>query len=160
MRNCRVAPGHPELGLYGFRLEMLSTWDSCYIAFDSNEVVACSSDFWGAPGLYAQGGNIRVRFNRFTRISPVAIGNQDSLLVLRDNLIYGNSVGLQSDGDIVTDARWNWWGDSTGPFYPQNPGGMGDMIVGPAFFDPWYTDTSFFPNDIAPARTVSVPEDL
>ncbi len=160
MRNCRVPDGHPELGLYGFRLEMLPNCDSCYIAFDSNEVVDCSSGFWGAPGLYAQGGDIRARFNRFTQISPVAVGNGGSLLVLRDNLIYGNSMGLQSEDSLVTDARLNWWGDSTGPFCPQNPGGMGDLITGNVLFDPWHTDTSFFPNVVSPERQSSVPEEL
>ena len=62
--------------------------------------------------------------------------------MLRENLFYGNHVAV--DGYAETDAIWNWWGDPTGPYCPDNPGGQGDSIIGTVHFAPWYADTSFF----------------
>ena len=50
---------------------------------------------------------------------------------------------LSSEGQAV-DAEFNWWGDSTGPYHAtDNPGGLGDSVVGNVDFTPWYPDTSF-----------------
>lgn len=41
------------------------------------------------------------------------------------------------------DARYNWWGDSTGPFHSTlNPDGEGDRVGDNVLFDPWYIDST------------------
>jgi hypothetical protein len=61
---------------------------------------------------------------------------------LRDNLFLHTGFALQSAASTV-DAEWNYWGDATGPYHAQdNPGGLGDTIVGNVDFTPWYTDSS------------------
>jgi len=52
--------------------------------------------------------------------------------------IYGNSdYGVRNDTDNQVDARYNWWGSSTGPTHPSNPNGTGDRVSDNVFFDPW-----------------------
>src|SRR6185503_9998300 len=41
------------------------------------------------------------------------------------NNIVGNNIGLQYLGVETIDAENNWWGSSTGPTHPSNPGGTG-----------------------------------
>ena len=66
----------------------------------------------------------------------------DSETVLRDNLF--EQTGWAVASDDPSDARWNWWGDSTGPYEPYtNPGGLGDTVHSPVEYDPWYHDTTF-----------------
>jgi hypothetical protein len=157
LRNCWTPLQFPQRSLDGFDLQMQQNCDSCVIVFDSNTVENCTGHH-GAPGMIAYGGYIEARFNRFTRISPAAVWSRDPLFVMRDNLIYENAVGLESDTNLITDARWNWWGDSTGPSCPQNPNGQGDPIEGDILFDPWYADTSFLP-DASSDRSVALPSE-
>jgi hypothetical protein len=42
------------------------------------------------------------------------------------------------DDTVIVDARYNWWGDSTGPYHPDsNPGGLGDSVSDYVNFIPW-----------------------
>jgi hypothetical protein len=42
------------------------------------------------------------------------------------------------------DARWNWWGHTSGPFnLVHNPMGQGARVDDPVLFDPWSPDTNF-----------------
>jgi len=43
------------------------------------------------------------------------------------NWFEGNGTGVNDLGtDGAESASFNWWGDSTGPLHPSNPGGQGD----------------------------------
>ena len=159
MRNCVTPLSYPpEVSLYGFDLTQTVTCDTCLMEFDHNSIESCIG-FHGVPGLVI--GNGYGHHNRFTQISPVAVASQSSQCVLRENLIYGNRVGLKSDSGVATNARWNWWGDSTGPYHSMlNPDGLGDEIQGDVMlFDPWYTDTTFFP-DAVPEQDSPLPRDM
>ncbi len=59
--------------------------------------------------------------------------------------IYGNFPygGYNADSTILVDAEENWWGDSTGPTHPSNPGGQGDAVTYFIDFDPWLTVPAF-----------------
>lgn len=64
-----------------------------------------------------------------------------------DSVIYRRNqfwnTGFAMEADWSADARWNWWGDSTGPYHStSNPEGLGDTIVGAFQFEPWYQDSS------------------
>ena len=159
IRNCAVPAEHPELELTGFKFEHHGICDSCFIAFDSNEVVDCIAN-WGTPGLDVWAGHVMARANRFARIAPTAVNNRDPQLELRDNLFYDNGVALESEDGVVTDARWNWWGDSTGPYHVSiNPNGGGDVVHGNVELIPWYTDTTFFPNAV-PEQGSPLPREI
>jgi hypothetical protein len=48
--------------------------------------------------------------------------------VANQNNIFGNFIGAQYVGSETINAENNWWGSSTGPTHPSNPGGMGDLV--------------------------------
>jgi hypothetical protein len=87
--------------------------------------------------------------NRFFNLEPIStpgvsstfLADEDSV-IYRDNLFW--NTGWAMEGNWNADARWNWWGDSTGPYHASiNPEGHGDEIRGNVNFIPWLTDTLF-----------------
>jgi hypothetical protein len=158
MRDCHVRGDNPQAFLSGYDLWTYMGCDTCAIYFDDNIIENCSS-INGTPGVKVRGWTDYGQRNRFTQITPVAALNMGAQWTLRNNLFYGNDpLALQSQGS--TDALWNWWGDSTGPYHELlNPGGLGDAIEGNVQFDPWYADTAFFHPDATPPGRHSLPED-
>lgn len=49
-----------------------------------------------------------------------------------------NAVDNRSVSAVV-DARYNWWGDETGPTVSTNPSGIGKHIYGAVLYEPWLT---------------------
>ena len=58
---------------------------------------------------------------------------------INSNNIAGNNIGLDwALGPDTVDARFNWWGDPTGPYNPElNPSGLGDSVGAQVSFEPW-----------------------
>ncbi len=104
-----------------------------------------------AKAISAGGSGIQIRRNRVTAMRPdslAAMFCQGDILI-RDNYFADNGLALrtQYDGDFndTVDARFNWWGHSTGPYHPLlNPDGQGDEVGDSIYFEPWHTDTLFF----------------
>jgi len=93
-------------------------------------------------------GKVSVTHNRIYRTGgsdlPTVYAS-DPGPVLRENIIYQNLKGVGTDLGEYLDARFNWWGDASGPYHPTlNPLGQGDEVSDGVDFDPWYTDTLFF----------------
>ena len=58
------------------------------------------------------------------------------------NNIYSNTqygVYRTALGDLtgVLDARYNWWGDASGPYHATNPSGLGNAVSDNVNFSPW-----------------------
>ena len=55
------------------------------------------------------------------------------------NIALNTNFGVQNiDTNVIVDAEYNWWGDSTGPYHPDsNPGGQGDSVSDYVDFIPW-----------------------
>jgi hypothetical protein len=113
----------------------------------SNNVFAACSTTTAAKAIYFQ-GNARLTGNRFFSNRPsqpaVLVGNQADSSEIRGNLFQDNGWG--ADTWIAwtgwLDARWNWWGDSSGPYHPAlNPEGLGDTVGDNVIFIPWLTDS-------------------
>ena len=53
--------------------------------------------------------------------------------------IYDNSkLGVYNiDKSFNIDARWNWWGNNSGPTHSSNPGGSGQEVSDMVNFNPW-----------------------
>ncbi len=50
----------------------------------------------------------------------------------------GNGYGVYNNSSLDIDARYNDWGDPTGPYHPTlNPSGRGDGVSDHVIFDPW-----------------------
>ncbi len=90
-------------------------------------------------------GRADVTGNRFHNMigAPAAVLSLwDSATVIRDNIFIRNEAGVASRE--MCDARFNFWGDNSGPYHPQrNPLGQGDAVGDSVEFDPWYPDSSF-----------------
>jgi parallel beta-helix repeat protein len=56
-----------------------------------------------------------------------------------NDIVDNQGYGVRNtDGTVTVDARYNWWGDSTGPYHPvSNPGGLGDTVSNYVDFDLW-----------------------
>jgi hypothetical protein len=113
----------------------------------SNNVFFACSTTTAAKAVYFE-GNARITGNRFLSNRPsqpaVLVGNQADSSEIRGNLFQDNGWG--ADTWIAwtgwLDARWNWWGDSSGPYHPAlNPEGLGDTVGDNVIFIPWLTDS-------------------
>ncbi|MBK6765270.1 MAG: T9SS type A sorting domain-containing protein [bacterium] len=83
--------------------------------------------------------------NRFNSLSPsdrATVFSTGQQVFARENIFSGNGLAYWSSEP--NDARFNYWGDSTGPYHPVlNPDGLGDSVSDSVNFEPWYPDTSF-----------------
>jgi len=71
------------------------------------------------------------------------VNNSD--VVVSASEISGNGVAVHVQGYARSsvDARWNWWGDASGPYHPTaNPSGSGDEVTGGVHFEPWNATSS------------------
>lgn len=62
--------------------------------------------------------------------------------ILHYNQIYnnGNRGAIRTWGATPVDARYNWWGDPSGPYHATlNPAGLGDAVGDFVLFEPWLT---------------------
>ena len=94
-------------------------------------------------GIYLDGHN-------YAKISECTITNctygiylneyVDYPPIINYNNIYNNTqygVDAHEISALTVDARYNWWGNSTGPTHPYNPLGTGDIITDNVDYEPW-----------------------
>ncbi len=86
----------------------------------------------------------------------VLVQDQAETLYLVNNLIEGNtSFGVRNLNSAVVYARYNWWGDATGPKHLTiNPSGLGDTVSDGVLFSPW-TQTRTVDQEIPPEILVT-----
>ena len=70
-----------------------------------------------------------------------------NLVVNFNNISSSTSYGFNNIGPNVIDARFNWWGDTTGPYHATtNPAGLGNAVSDNVNYSPWRVAS--FPGDI------------
>ena len=122
-------------------------------AITANTSIGSTSS--GAIRLW--GGNINIAINQNVLRDgmrgifvddPFAIGPNRGVTA-HQNCIVGNALaGLEvttDSHDGILNAENNWWGSSTGPTNPNNPGGTGDRVIDPdelVDFTPWLTSST------------------
>jgi hypothetical protein len=77
-------------------------------------------------------------------------------LVIQSSELVSNGVAihLSTGARAPVDARWNWWGDASGPYHPSiNPDGAGDEVTDGVNFTPWNVTAAV--EDDHPAATRS-----
>lgn len=59
--------------------------------------------------------------------------------VVNGNAFENNTnYGIRNTSTQIVNARYNWWGDPSGPFHPAlNPNGLGDRVSDNVTFSPW-----------------------
>jgi hypothetical protein len=85
---------------------------------------------------------------------PVVRSWSEDTVAIHESYFVDNGLAVETQGGLV-DARFNWWGDSSGPYNAAlNPDGQGDAVGDNILFEPWLADTVEF----AASRPLQVPE--
>ncbi len=73
--------------------------------------------------------------------SGVYCTNGSNPIINHNNIEGNSSYGVfNNTSSIVIDARYNWWGDPSGPYHPTtNPTGSGDQVSDYVDFSDWLT---------------------
>jgi hypothetical protein len=86
-----------------------------------------------------------IRNCRIHDSSDTGLNNMEgSIPLIRNNRFEGNPTAAFQDeaAAMNLDARYNWWGDASGPQATSNPGGKGDPVSDRVTFQPWLTSTA------------------
>lgn len=77
---------------------------------------------------------------------------ENSLPWIHYNRFEGNDLAIYQnfDSSLELDARYNWWGDPSGPYATTNPGGVGDEVSDKVTFQPWLTS----PDQTSPPKEI------
>jgi len=96
---------------------------------------------WWSCGvlLYLYNNGTVVRYNTVTDNNAGVYVYAGSNIVIQYNNIYSNTeYGVHNEPSALVDARYNWWGDASGPYHPTlNPTGTGDAVSDDVNFDHW-----------------------
>ncbi len=116
------------------------TLNHCEIGYAGGGTVH-SSVFWYRRGSgvvniqnceihHSLGSGVEFRYNNHPLTTPP---------VLRYNRFHDNAQeAVKAIDPPPIDARYNYWGDASGPFHPsQNPSGQGDRVGDNVLFYPW-----------------------
>jgi hypothetical protein len=118
------------------------------IAADNDTIEILNNTISNNTATYSGGGTnfykSFINFHYNTVCSNTAPNVADGVLFHESsgeahyNNIYENGIGMYADFSVgPTNAEYNWWGDSTGPYHATNPGGLGDTVSGYINFIPW-----------------------
>ena len=141
-------PNGPDASAYGIQL--------CFA--DRNTI--CNNKIYGhddwfpypveyptydfAQGIYLYESNDNSLTGNYLCYNNYGIGIYCPTRVGTTNVIHYNDIagntgyGLRSIGTLpLVDARYNWWGNGTGPTHASNAGGTGDLITDNVEYRPW-----------------------
>jgi len=98
----------------------------------------------GTYGIYAYGtGTLSINFSTLNNNTGYAVYSTVSILSVNHNNIENNGNGIFSLNGKRADARFNWWGDATGPSGKGN--GTGQSISSGINFEPWLSTLFTYP---------------
>jgi parallel beta-helix repeat protein len=140
----RYANG-PDASDYGIQL-----WTADNNVIEYNEIYGHDDWFpWGgtfdfAQGIYLCDSDSNLVTHNYLHSNNYGVGLwHPSRPVVTNTINYNNIAGNTGygictfDGPPAVDARFNWWGDASGPTHPSNVGGLGDRISGNVDYSPW-----------------------
>jgi parallel beta-helix repeat protein len=140
----RYANG-PDASDYGIQL-----WTADNNVIEYNEIYGHDDWFpWGgtfdfAQGIYLCDSDSNLVTHNYLHGNNYGVGLwHPSRLVVTNTINYNNIAGNTGygvctfDSPPAVDARFNWWGDASGPTHPSNVGGLGDRISGNVDYSPW-----------------------
>ncbi len=84
-------------------------------------------------------------------LKDYAYGNSTGNKIHYNNILDNSKCGINNTAAETVDARFNWWGNLSGPNHSTNPSGTGDKISDCVDYSPWLGD----PFEITP-RTYHV----
>jgi parallel beta-helix repeat protein len=94
---------------------------------------------WGAGIILGNEGSEseynQIQYNSVTDNLGLGVHvatNVTSVVISYNNIVGNLGGGLQNDGDLEVDARYNWWGNEGGPGV-----GGANNVTGLVIYDPW-----------------------
>jgi len=95
--------------------------------------------------------NNLIEYNRYgiiMNISSLDILDQSGDIIQNNTIVNNTDYGMEvvdtktsSEHHPLVNARYNYWGDATGPFHStKNPLGLGDPVSDSIEFSPWYRE--------------------
>lgn len=140
----RYANG-PDASDYGIQL-----WTADNNVIEYNEIYDHDDWFpWGgtfdfAQGIYLCDSDSNLVTHNYLHSNNYGVGLwHPSRPVVTNTINYNNIAGNTGygictfDGPPAVYARFNWWGDASGPTHSSNPGGTGDAITDNVDYSPW-----------------------
>ena len=157
---------YSDEGKVNYGIEVEGLFGACDIEIVGNYIYNCDNTYspeplWSSAGIMFDGfmeippedlplggpmysSTVTIKGNEihdnYYGIEPVA----NNLSYAHQNNIYDNRrSGVMNDPDwagnnVTFDARFNWWGNETGPYHPKlNPTGLGDNVTDNVDFKPW-----------------------
>jgi flagellar hook assembly protein FlgD len=84
-----------------------------------------------------------ITFRSINNHTSHAIYSTSSILKINHCNIEGNGVGIYSETGKIADARFNWWGDISGP--SGNGSGVGQSVSTGITYEPWLATPYTYP---------------
>lgn len=147
-----------------------STENGLVLDVDSgNNSIGNNTIYYNGHGIWIDGDNNNIynndiMYNNASEDSGVHLTVNASGNQIQCNNIVNNSYGMYKEGGAgvdAVDARYNWWGHTSGPSGIGVTGG-GDAVEGNISFWPWATTEFDLPDVTAPdiVATVAVPDTI
>jgi hypothetical protein len=151
---------YSDQGYVNYGIEIETYEYPCNIEIIGNEIYNCDnthpSPSWSSAGIVIDGwlGYYYIPSSTVVISNNNIHDNYYGIEVVANpysyahyNNIYNNSeYGVIQDPDyngnnVTFDARFNWWGDASGPTHSSNLSGSGDVISDNVDYSPWLGDT-------------------
>jgi len=148
--------GSNGIGGYGLWLDVFA--NSATVSTLSNVAVTNCTMMGNNTGIYLNARSVSDKPTGVltgVSITGSAIENNGTGIIISDNATAGNNahqnniagnsvIGIQNNNPNNTfDAKYNWWGDKTGPKQTDsNPDGKGDEVSANVEYQPWFTKVS------------------
>jgi hypothetical protein len=115
----------------------------------------CRIERSGLTGVRVDNGSsIQIQDSTVGPNPQYGLLNNSASATIHNSIIQGNATaGVFTGATAVVDATGNYWGASSGPTVPSNPGGAGDAIVGNVNYVPFLSNSPGFNPDILPPRS-------
>jgi uncharacterized repeat protein (TIGR01451 family) len=100
-----------------------------------------------ASGILVDGGDLTAECSTVSHNQTAGIwvlaGGSPQVMVRASNFFGNEQAGLNNENSSQAEARFNWWGDASGP--GGDGPGSGDAVWGEVLYEPWLTETAICP---------------
>jgi hypothetical protein len=115
--------------------------DTAVVSLTHTQVVS------GLTGLRVEAGVVTAVCSSFSQNQNDGIhvlnGGNPTVNIFSSNISGNGGAGLNNESGVLIDARYNWWGDASGPGGLGS--GSGDAVWGHVSYEPWLLEPDCLP---------------